>query len=332
MAEGDDYTPAPWAQQHDFSSARKTYDQHAGRSYADASRANVSASDLVPESIATKSKHPLLIRCDVSGSMGGWPNTIFSKLPYLEHEVKTEYLGADAEISFGAFCDTGDSYTLQVQPFGEGEEMKQSLLKLVVTGGGSGPGTYCEAHGVAALFDCRNVSMPKTAGKPPLILITDEMPYDTVTRDEAKRLAKVTMEEAHLKADAIFKELMARYSVYLVLKPYNDGDIAGDRMAGTTKTVYDRWVTILGAERIALLPDANRVVDVIFGILAKEADRIDYFREEIEGRQRPDQVETVYKSLLTVHADGGAPTKGGRGKSTMHSPPGGKKSKGLLDK
>src|SRR5688572_20442897 len=110
MAEGDDYTPAPWAQQHDFSSARKTYDQHAGRSYADASRANVSAADLVPASIATKSAHPLLIRCDVSGSMGGWPNTIFSKLPYLEHEVKTEYLGTDAEISFGAFCDTGDSY------------------------------------------------------------------------------------------------------------------------------------------------------------------------------------------------------------------------------
>lgn len=332
MAEGDDYTPAPWAQNHDFTAARKTYDQHAGRSYADASSANVSAADLVPETIATKSRNPLLIRCDVSGSMGGWPNTIFSKLPYLEHEVKTEYLGADAEISFGAFCDTGDSYTLQVQPFGEGEAMKQSLLKLVVTGGGSGPGTYCEAHGVAALYDARNVKMPKAAGTPPLILITDEMPYDTVTRAEAKNLAKVTMEEARLTADAIFAELAARYSVYVVLKPYHDGDLAGDRMTGTTKTVYDRWMKIVGAERIAILPDANRVVDVIFGILAKEADRIDYFREEIEKRQRPDQVETVYKSLLTVHRTGGSPTKGGPGKSTMHNPPGGKKSKGLLDK
>jgi hypothetical protein len=331
MAEGDDYTPAPWAQKHDFTAARKTYDQHAGRSYADASAAQVKASDLVPESITTNSKHPLLIRCDVSGSMGGWPDTIFSKLPYLEHEVKTEYLGADAEISFGAFCDVNDSYTLQVQPFAEGEAMKECLLKLVVTSGGAGPGTYCEAHGVAALYDARNVKMPKAVGKPPLIIITDEMPFETVTKAEAKGLAKVTMEESRLSANAIFKELSARYSVYVVLKPYNDGDFAGDRISGITKTVHERWVAIIGTERIALLPDANRVVDVIFGLLAKETDRIDYFREEIEGRQDPGQVATVYKSLLTVH---GADTASGKpkGKSTMHKPTGGKKSKGLLDK
>ena len=72
MAEGDDYTPAPWAAQHDFKSARASYDRNAGRSYADAQAKNVTASDLVPDQVATKSKHPLLIWCDTTGSMGGW--------------------------------------------------------------------------------------------------------------------------------------------------------------------------------------------------------------------------------------------------------------------
>jgi hypothetical protein len=331
MAEGDDYTPAPWAAKHDFTQARKTYDQHAGRSYADASTARVSASTLVPDFIETKSRHPLLIRCDISGSMGGWPGTMFSKIPYVDHEVRTEYLGEDAVISYGAIGDTNDSYTLQVQPFTIGEEMKTSLTNLVIEGGGAGPGHYCEAYCVAALYDIHNVRFPKAAGKPPLIYIGDEMPYHTVSRADAKNFAKVDLEGSHLGVKAIFAELMRRYSVYLILKPYGSESFSGDSLSGVTKEVHANWVSLIGADRIALLPDAGRVVDVIFGILAKEADKVEYFREEIEGRQRPDQVETVYKSLLTVH--GGDPDSGKpKGGSTLHKPAGGKKSKGLLDK
>lgn len=330
MSESGDYDPGQWAG-HDFKEARKHYDQHAGRSYADASAANVSASDLVPASIATKSTHPLLIRCDVSGSMSGWPNTIFSKLPYLDHEVRTEYLGEDAEISFGAISDTGDNYPLQVRPFSKGLDMKAQLEKLVVTNGGSGPGSYCEAYGIAALYDCRSVRFPASAGTPPLIIIGDEMPYDLITRADADTHAKVKMEETRLSAGQIFKELMARYSVYLILKPYGGESLAGDVMGSVTRQVHAHWEKILGAERIALLPDPNRVVDVIFGILAKEADKIDYFRREFEERQkdRPEYFGMVYKSLDTIHA--GAPKKpSGPGKSTMHRPSGGKKSGGLL--
>ncbi len=330
MSESGDYDPGQWAG-HDFKEARRHYDQHAGRSYADASAANVSASDLVPAHVATKSTHPLLIRCDVSGSMRGWPDTIFSKLPYLDHEVRTEYLGEDAEISFGAISDTGDSYPLQVRPFSRGLDMKAELEKLVVTNGGSGPGSCCEAYGIAALYDCRNVRFPASAGRPTLIIIGDEMPYDLITRADADSYAKVKMEETRLSATAIFKELMARYSVYLIQKPYFDETLAGDRLSGNTKTVHDRWAQLLGEERIALLPDPNRVVDVIFGILAKEADKIDYFREEFEERQkdRPEYYGVVYKSLDTIHA--GAPRKpSGPGKSTMHRPSRGKKSGDLL--
>lgn len=330
MSESGDYDPGPW-QGHDFKEAKKHYDQHAGRSYSEAKTKNVSASDLVPDEISTTSKNPMIVRCDVTGSMRGWPDTIFSKLPYLDHEVRTEYLGEDAEISFGAISDTGDSYPLQIQPFSRRTDMKDCLSKLVVTNGGSGPGNCCEAYAVAALYDCNNVRFPPKARKPPYIIIGDEMPYDVVTRSDAQNYAKVEMEESRRTADAIFKELMRYYSVYLVLKPYFNETLSGDRLEGQTRIVYDRWAGIIGAERIALLPEADRVVDVIFGLLAKEVDKVDYFKEEIEARQRPDQVATVYKSLETVHrGSAGTKTGGAPGRSTMHKPSKGKKSDDLL--
>jgi hypothetical protein len=71
------------------------------------------------------------------------------------------------------------------------------------------------------------------------------------------------------------------------------------------------------------------VVDVIFGILAKETNKIDYFKDEIEGRQRPDQVDTVYKSLKTIHALP-AEVKDSGGKSVFRNPVKGNKTKRLL--
>ena len=307
MSESGDYTPAPEWKGHDFKSAYAHYDVHAGRGYAAAKAKNVVAKDLVPEEITTQSTHPLIIRCDVTGSMGGWPAVIFSKLPYLDHEIRKEYLSEDAEVSFGAISDTGDDYPLQIRPFAKGADMKANLEKLIVTRGGSGPDPYCEAYAVQAIYDARNVKFPRALIKPICIIIGDEMPYGMVSKEEAHDYAKVGIEEARLSASQIFKELMAVYSVYLILKPYGNESLSGDTLTGTTKTVYDCWEKILGAERIALLPGADRVVDVIFGILAKETGRIDYFRKELEARQLPDKngkqkVETVYRSLKTVHA------------------------------
>ncbi len=327
MAESADYDPGPWAG-HNFASARSAYDASAGRSYAQAVSAGRTASDLVPVEISTDSAHPLLIRCDVTGSMSGWPGTIFSKLPYLDHEVRTEYLGEDAQISFGAISDTGDNYPLQIQPFTIGTDMKDSLQKLVVTNGGSGPGMYCEAYGVAALYDLRNVHMPNAVIRPILIIIGDEMPYHLVGTNDAKQ-AKVTLEKG-LSADQIFAELTEAYSVYLVQKPYGSESLTKDRLSGVTSQVHEKWESILGPGRIALLGAPDRVVDVIFGILAEEAGRRDYFQKEIEARQRANQVEEVYESLESIHLLGPGAAASGRSVTRGRSGTG-QNSRSLLD-
>ncbi len=336
MSESSDYSPGQWAG-HNFTAARQQYDKDAGRGAAKAAANNVKQSDLVPDTLTSTSTHPVRIDIDFTGSMGGWPGVIVGKLPYLDHEMRTEYLSEEAEVSFGAFCDTADTYTLQIQPFTKGTEMKTSLENLLHVGGGGGSDHMCEAHGVPALYSARNVQMPNAIIKPIYIFITDEMPHHSVVKSSAKNFAKVDIERA-MSREEIFEELMEMYSVYVVLKPYGYGTLDKDHMDSDTTTVYNCWKQLIGSDRIALLPDADRVVDVIFGILAKEVGREDYFKKELTGRQTKKQVDTVYKSLQTVHAlpkstGGNSPKTSkllGKGKSTLHKPTGGGKKSGNL--
>ncbi len=71
--------------------------------------------------------------------------------------------------------------------------------------------------------------------------------------------------------------------------------------------VQRKWETLLGADHISVLPKPDRVVDVIFGIMAQQAGKVDYFKEELKDRQLPDKdgkekVDTVMESLKTVHS------------------------------
>lgn len=295
MSESGDYDPGPW-RGYSFSDARKSYDVHVGRSYDDAVAANKSKKDLIERSLKTDSESPLVIACDVTGSMGEWPATIFSKLPYLDLEGK-EYLGKGMEISFAAIGDAYcDKYPLQARPFDKSKNLEKRLKELVIEGGGGGQ--TCESYDITALHYARNVSMPN-AINPLFIFIGDEGLYEFVDKFQAKEFANVAI-EGKLSTKALMQELRSRYSVYLVRKPY--GDISSDGEDSTNKRIHKQWAEYLGADHIAILPEAGRVVDVIFGILAKETDRVSYFEKELKDRQKPDQVRTVLKSLHSIHA------------------------------
>jgi hypothetical protein len=329
MSEGADYSTSCFDHSHDFGDARRTYDAHVGRSYGDAVSSGKSKNDLLPKSLKTDSDSLLVISCDETGSMGEWPKTIFSKLPYLDHEARTEYLSPDVVASFSAFGDArnGEDYPVQARPFAKKGELKKRLLELVIEG--KGGANIHESAELAMLYYATNVEMPK-ATKSVFILITDEKPYDSVTPNMAAAI-HVDLKKT-ISTKEIVEQLRRKFSVYLILKPYGDGD------PSTSAEVRRTWLRYLNQDHIADLADPERVVDVIFGILAQESGRVDYFHKEIEERQRPDQVETVYKSLKTIHvisaeADKGRKTPRGllpaAGKSTMFKSGGGKKSDDL---
>lgn len=310
MAETSDYSPGDW-KGYDFTAARQSYDQHAGRAYTAAKQLNKKASDMVPKSLKTDAKAPVVILCDVTGSMGDWPATIFSKLPYLDNEAK-EYLGPDYEISFAATADQNDTYPLQVKEFVKGRAMEDELKQFVI-GGGSGPEGSHEAYELSALYYARNVEMPN-AQHPILIYICDEFFHKNV--DPALASMVHCNIDDKIPSLKVFEELKQKFSVYAIRKPYGMED----------QRIIKQWSEALGDDHMAELPSADRVVDVIFGILAKETGKIDYFRDEIEDRQRKDQVDTVYKSLKTIHA---LPKDAG-GKSIMLNNVKGLKTKRLL--
>lgn len=294
MSESGDYDPGPW-RGHNFNTARKQYDSHVGRSYDNAVEAHTTCKQIIEPKLITQSESPLVIACDVTGSMGDWPATIFSKLPYLDLEGQ-EYLGKTLEISFAAVGDAySDKYPLQVRPFTKGTDMKKRLEELVIEGNGGGQGM--ESYDLPAVYYANNVEMPK-AIRPIFIYIGDEGIYDFVDKGFAKEYANVNLDKRLKTTDAI-RELKNKFSVYLIRKPYDEG--YGDKMGPRDQKIYAQWESVLGADHISQLPGADRVVDVIFGILARETNRMDYFQEELVGRQTKTQVDTVMKALDSLH-------------------------------
>lgn len=327
MSESGDFNPGPWAG-HDFASARRVYDAHVGRGYGggtvdpDASgseasvRRTATREEVLEASIATNATNPLVIWCDVTGSMGEWPAVIFSKLPYLEIEAKT-YLGDDLEIAFGAVGDAfNDQLPLQMRKFASGLALKDRMLELVIEG--KGGGGMQESYELAALYAAHHIEMPR-AIKPVLIMIGDEMPYDSIAPDMAQTIAGVPL-KGTLTTKKVFAELMRKFSVYVIRKPYHAS--SDNRMSAEDTEIRAAWVNLVGAGRVVDLPVPERVVDVIFGLLAKDTGRFDDFKREIEDRQRPEQVATVYKSLRTIGAFGDS-SAGGDGRSILKLPEGG---------
>lgn len=303
MSESGDYSPAPHWAGYDFASARSAYRDVIDRSYDDAIKKGVGANECVPEKIETSAESPLIIACDVTGSMGEWPQTIFSKLPYLEHEGQ-EYLGDDFQISFAAIGDgpVGDRYPIQIRPFVRGAQLKDELASLIVEGGGGGNAE--EGYDLCALYYAENCSCPGAIRKPIFIFIGDEGIYSYVDKAYAKEWCHVDLKE-RLEPKAVFERLKEKFSVYIIRKPYN---CSGNSSSASNDRIQNQWVEFLGEDHVVSLPDPKRVVDVIFGILAKETGRIEYFRDELEDRQGKDRdgkdkIAAVLKSLHTIHTD-----------------------------
>lgn len=318
MSESADYTATSWVPSHDYTSARAAYTSTVvDRSYSKASTSRVAAKELVKTGICLDTP-TLIVVTDVTGSMGQWPAVMFGKLPYLRHELK-QYLGEEAKFLLAAVGDaTCDNYPFQVQePSSTFEEAKTAMEALVVEGGGGGQ-TY-ESYELAAGYFLNAVQVARNV-KPVLVFIGDEMPYDRLNADQLMALG--IRDVSSLDTRELFKELCNVYDVYLIHKPY------GNTTSGVTKEVADAWEKLLPQNHIVPLQAPERVVDVLFGILANSTNKIDEFKKELTDRQTPAQVTTVLTALHSLYST--APKQITSGKSTMHKITTGKPSKSLL--
>lgn len=298
MAEcNSDYTPGPW-EGYSYADARKAYDpvrSYTTNSVSSSGIASSAPAAVVPENLTTNCKSPIIVVVDGTGSMGVFPETIFKKLPLLDDCAK-DYLD-DVEISYAIIGDAGcDRYGLQVQPFCKGTAMIDALNKLVIERGGGS--NEVESYDLAALYYLENCHMPKAVNKPILIFVSDEGVYPLVDKTWAKQWAKSDL-DGKMTAKQLFDKLQEKFSVYCIRKHYgytsNDG-----LMTGSDLRIHRQWEDLVGSDRIAILQDPARVVDVMLGLLANETDKQDFFKKELTHRQRPDQVKEVMASMISI--------------------------------
>ncbi|MCI0533285.1 hypothetical protein L0Y49_03655 [bacterium] len=297
MAETSDYTPSSHWSGYDYKTERKNYDAHAGRSKAAAQVKGTTLKDLLPKSITTKSRYPVVVNIDHSGSMCGWPGPIVGKFPYLFHQLQNQYLGPDMEISFGYIGDMSDEYPIQQRPFAGEKDVEERVNELVVCNGGGGGGDCdgpAERYDVSLLYLARNIYIPDDATG---IAITcgDEMPYNYTERGVAERFF-IKIDGEKISIEDIIREVKKRHVLYHIVAE------TGSYGPETAAKILKKWQALLGKEYVATLDKPDRIVDVIFGILGVERNMYDYFQEEIERRQTPEQVATVYRGIENIVA------------------------------
>jgi|GEM_PF-1093814 len=301
---GGSWDPGAW-KGYDFNTARienaKPLDPVAGRGYdapvSDRYSPLHSYVEAVPKTLTTDARSPLMILTDGTGSMGDFPQKIFSKLPLLDLTID-DYLDG-AEISFGLVQDYCDTLPLQMRPFGRKLDLKAHLGSINIQGGGGG--NECEAYELAALYAARNVEMPKATRKPILIYVCDEGIYPSISPVDASRV-HVDLKR-NLQTKELFEELNKKWSVYCIRKHYNGLD--GEQMVGSDLQIHQQWEEYVGRGRIAILPNADRVVDLIFMLVGYETNQTDKALQELNERQLKDdggvnKVKTVTQSMSTI--------------------------------
>ncbi len=242
--------------------------------------------------LLTKASFPLVIGVDVTGSMSTLPALIFEKLCILYNEslfFLPEELKDSFEISFGAIGDAySDAHPLQITDFGKGFELDQNIKSLYPEGGGGGQAR--ETYELFAYFYTTHCEIPNaiSAPKPMFFFIGDEGYYSKVNRSHIMKLIGDKPRTDQISKE-VFAELKKKFDVYILRIKYGSEKEEAE--------INKMWVDVLGKERVIMLVEPRRVVDTILGLIAANVDKFDKFKERIEIRQTPEQVDQVFSTL-----------------------------------
>ena len=248
--------------------------------------------------LITEAKFPIVVAVDVTGSMKQWPKIIFDKLCILYNEALfflPDALKDSFEISFAAIGDAySDSAPLQITDFAEGTELDENIKSLYPEGGGGGQTR--ETYELAGYYYLKHCDMPKALPhpKPLLILVGDEGFYSKINRNHILNLIGDDLKTDQI-AKNMFEELKAKFNVYILRVKYGSD--------ATEERIHNDWVKVLGEDHVILMKQPKRIVDTILGIIATAVDEWDKFKDRIEIRQTPEQVDQVYSTLSGIQME-----------------------------
>lgn len=202
-----------------------------------------------PESLA------IAVLFDVTGSMGGVPRTLQTKLPQLLGLLLRAGYVAHPQILFGAIGDaTCDRAPLQIGQLESDNRMDDDLGKIFLEGGGGGQKR--ESYELALYFMARHTAIDcyeKRGKRGYLFLIGDEMAYSAVKRGEAQAVIGDNLEGQVPLAD-LMTEVTRKWDTYYILP--EGASYAGDN------EVLGFWRKLLG-QNVIELADLDAVCETI---------------------------------------------------------------------
>lgn len=198
---------------------------------------------------------PIVVLCDVTGSMSEVPRMIQAALPKLMGLLIRKGYAEHPAIMIGAIGDaTCDKTPLQVGQFESGIEIENDLTNLYLEEGGGGQKT--ESYELAVYFVARHTvtdHWEKRGRKGYLFIIGDEMTYPKVKRDEVLGVIGDSISE-NIDTSVIVAEVKERWETFYVLP----------RMTSyfDDETVRKHWRGLVG-QNLLLLDEPSGISELI---------------------------------------------------------------------
>jgi len=233
--------------------------------------------------IESRSKNPIVVAVDVTGSMQRWPFEIFDRLPLL-YNTLSGYRG-DVEISFAAIGDAGcDRWPLQVTDFSKGFSLEGQVKALYGEGGG---GDLPESYGLFALWADTHVKTPN-ADHPFMIVFGDAPMHETIPAGQVGHFLGDAAQD--MDAVTVWNRLAAKWNIWFLRRP---GGARGDATDA-------QWGRAIGPQQVVHMDDELRAVDYAMGLIARSWGHFGDFKENMAARQDPTKIKQLEDRLGEV--------------------------------
>jgi hypothetical protein len=238
--------------------------------------------------LESKTKSPIIVVLDVTGSNIDFARVVYDKLPMFYGQIEQKGYLKDFDISF---CAVGDAYTddypLQICDFAKGIELDSWLEKIVLESGGGGQGM--ESYELAAYYLYKNTKF--VAGSEPIIFfIGDEKPYSTVNQSQAEQFDIECLESGIKSFDLLRKKV--NDNVFMLLNKYASRYFEDDTVAC--------WEKLLAPEHVIKIGEEKAIVDLMLGIISMVSSTrtLETYKIDMLDRgQTQARIEGVSKSL-----------------------------------
>lgn len=238
--------------------------------------------------MVSTSRHPIVFALDVSGSMCDWPQIIYDKMPMFYGQIMMQGYLKDPSISFCAIADYEDDVIMQCSRFAKASDIDEQITKIHL-GGGGGPVNRCEAYELPGYFynymvDLENCELPF------FFLTCDEDFHVEISNSYIEMCLGKKVEMQTIVGKKIFKDLMKKFNLFVIKKPYND----------TLETnENDRWIDAVGKERVLNIQNPKASIDLILGAIAvTNGFTLEKYIEDMRVRgQTEERIKQVSESL-----------------------------------